>query len=125
MTEMQTIVEEFVEEANQRTHLLERQLIQLEETPAAAELLAEIFRGVHSLKGAASFLSFTKLSGLTHAGESLLVRLRAGTLVANTEIISLLLALVDAVREILLAVSVTGQEGDGDYTNLIGALDPF
>jgi chemotaxis protein histidine kinase CheA len=50
MTEMEGILEEFVEEANQRTNLLERQPIQLEKTPAAAELPAEIFRGVHSLK---------------------------------------------------------------------------
>ena len=125
MIEMEGILEEFVEEANQRTNLLERQLIQLEETPAAAELLAEIFRVVHSLKGAASFLNFTKLRNLTHAGESLLVRLRADTLATNPEVISLLLSLVDAVREILGEVSATGQEGNGDYSALIGTLGPL
>jgi two-component system, chemotaxis family, sensor kinase CheA len=125
MTEMETIVEEFVDEASQRTNLLERQLIQLEETPAAAELLAEIFRGVHSLKGAASFLNFTKLRSLTHAGESLLARIRSGTLVADAAVVTLLLSLVDAIREILGEVSATGQEGNGSYSVLVGTLDPL
>jgi two-component system, chemotaxis family, sensor kinase CheA len=125
MTEMEGVLEEFVEEASQRTNLLERQLIQLEETPAAAELLAAIFRGVHSLKGAASFLNFTKLRSLTHAGESLLARLRASTLAANPEVISLLLSRIDAVREILGEVSATGQEGNGAYGALIGLLGPL
>jgi two-component system chemotaxis sensor kinase CheA len=125
MTEMEGILEEFIEEANERTNLLERQLLQLEETPATPELLAEIFRGVHSLKGAASFLNFTKLRSLTHAGESLLARIRSGTLVADAAVVTLLLSLVDAIREILGEVSATGQEGNGSYSVLVGTLDPL
>jgi two-component system, chemotaxis family, sensor kinase CheA len=66
-----------------------------------------------------------KLDSLTHAGESLLARLRAGTLAANPEVISLLLSLIDAIREILGEVSATGQEGNGDYSALIGTLGPL
>jgi len=43
-------------------------------------------------------------------------------LVTNQEIISALLSLVDAVREILTEIAATGQEGSKDYTALISTL---
>ncbi len=122
MSDMNAIVIEFVEEGNEKADQMERHLIQLEKNIGSRELLAEVFRSLHSIKGATSFLGFTKLCALSHNGESLLVRLRDGALVSNQEIITVLPSLVDAVRELLSEIAATGQEGNRDYTALISAL---
>ena len=122
MGDMDAIVVEFVEEGNEKADQLERHLIQLEKTPGSVELLGEVFRALHSIKGATSFLGFTKLCTLAHTGESLLARLRDGKLVINQEITSSLLSLVDAIREMLSDISATGKEGDRKYAALINTL---
>src|SRR5713226_6346357 len=122
MGDMHAIVVEFVEEGNEKADQLERHLIQLEKTPGSAELLGEVFRALHSIKGATSFLGFTKLCVLAHNGESLLARLRDGKLVINQEITSALLSLVDAIREMLADIAATGQEGNREYAALISTL---
>jgi len=122
MSGMGDIVLEFVEEGNEKADQLERHLIQLEKSAGSEELLAEVFRALHSIKGATSFLGFTKLCALAHTGESLLARLRDGKLVINQEIITALLSLVDAIREMLSDIAATGQEGNREYAALISTL---
>ena len=122
MSDMSAIVMEFVEEGNEKADQVEQHLLQLEENPSSRELLAEVFRAMHTIKGATSFLGFTKLCTLAHTGESLLVRLRDGTLVTNPEIISALLSLVDAIRESLSDIAATGQEGNSEYGALMSRL---
>jgi len=123
MSGMSAIVLEFVEEGNEKADQLEKYLIQLENSPASQELLGEVFRALHTIKGATSFLGFTKLCALAHTGESLLARLRDGTMVTNQQIITTLLSLVDAIREMLSDIGETGQEGNKDYTTLIATLN--
>jgi len=123
MSEMSAIVLEFVEEGNEKADQLEKYLIQLENSPASQELLVEVFRALHTIKGATSFLGFTKLCALAHTGESLLARLRDGTMVSNQQIITTLLSMVDAIREMLSDIAATGQEGNKDYSTLIATLN--
>jgi len=122
MSEMEAIVAEFIEEGNEKADQVERNLIQLEKNPGSPDLVAEVFRDLHSLKGATSFLGFSKLCTLTHTGESLLARLRDGKLTLTAEVTTALLALVDAIRTILTEIRRTGKEGDADYTNLANTL---
>src|SRR5580693_1423154 len=119
MSEMNAIVIEFVEEGNEKADLLEHHLILLEKSPGSEELLVEVFRALHTIKGATSFLGFTKLCALAHTGESLLARLRDGALVMNQEITTALLSLVDAIREMLAVIAATGEEGNEDYSALV------
>jgi two-component system chemotaxis sensor kinase CheA len=119
---MDAIVREFVQEGNEKADNVERHVLQLEGNPTSRESITEVFRAMHSIKGGASFLGFTKLSTLAHTGENLLVRLRDGGIVANGEITTTLLTLVDAVRKILSEIEATGREGAGDYTALTNTL---
>jgi two-component system chemotaxis sensor kinase CheA len=123
MSEMSAIVLEFVEEGNEKADQLERYLIQLENSPSSQELLAEVFRALHTIKGATSFLGFTKLCTLAHTGEGLLGRLRDGALLINHEIVTALLSLVDAIREMLSDIAATGHEGNREYTALTSTLN--
>jgi chemotaxis protein histidine kinase CheA len=122
MGDMDDIVKDFLVESNENLDQLDRDLVTLEKDPTAREVLASIFRTIHTIKGTSGFLGFSQLGAVTHVGENLLSSLRDGRLLLNAEITSALLALVDAVRQMLVSIENTGQEGDGDYTSLIDLL---
>jgi len=116
------IVQEFLVESNENLDRLESELVKLEADPKSSDLLASIFRSIHSIKGACGFLGFNKLQALAHAGESLLGKLRDGVLLLTPEISSALLTTGDAIRQMLAAISTTGQDGEEAYNDLIGTL---
>ncbi len=119
---MDDIVREFLVESNENLDQLDRDLVALEKDPKARDILASIFRTIHTIKGTSGFLGFSKLESVTHVGESLLSKMRDGELVLNAEITSGLLVMVDAVREMLANIEATGQEGDRDDQALIESL---
>lgn len=122
MGDMDDIIREFLVESNENLDQLDRDLVTLEKDPQAHEVLASIFRTIHTIKGTTGFLGFGRLESVAHVGENLLSSLRDGRLVLNAEITSALLALVDAVRQMLVNIESSGQEGEGDYTSLIATL---
>ena len=119
---MDEIVKDFLIESNENLDRLDQELVKLESSPSSKELLASIFRTIHTIKGSCGFLGFSRLEKLTHAGENLLSMLRDGKLTLTADITSGLLSMVDAVRHVLGLISNTGRDGDDDYLELIGHL---
>jgi len=115
---MDEIVKDFLIESNENLDRLDQELVKLESEPSSKELLASIFRTIHTIKGSCGFLGFTRLEKVAHAGESLLSRLRDGLLALNEEVTSGLLAMVDAVRQMLAEIQSTAHDGENDYTEL-------
>ena len=108
---MDELTREFLIESQEGLDRMERCLTDLEERPQDTELLGEIFRSVHTIKGTTGFLGFKRLERLAHAGENLLGLLRDGKLSANQPIITGLLQLMDALRGILRTIETENQEG--------------
>jgi two-component system, chemotaxis family, sensor kinase CheA len=121
MDGMDEIIGEFLVESNESLDRLDRELIELEANPTSRELLAGIFRTVHTIKGTAGFLGFGHLESLTHAGENLLSLLRDGRLVVDEAMTSALLSMVDTVRAMLVVVERSAVDVEGD-TGEIDAL---
>ncbi len=119
---MDEIIREFLNESAEGLDVLDRDLVALEHEPGSHELLAEIFRTVHTLKGNSGALAYPKLESIAHAGESALGLLRDGKLALNPDLVNRLLAMVDALRGLLKAIEENGNEGDGDYTSVVGLL---
>ena len=122
MSEMDDAVKEFLVESYENLDRLDNQMVKLEEAPDDRETLASIFRTIHTVKGTCGFLGFGKLESVAHVGESLLARLRDGHLRIDAPITTALLALVDAVRQMLAEIEQDGQEGNGDYRALVATL---
>jgi two-component system chemotaxis sensor kinase CheA len=101
---------------------LDQDLVVLEKEPANHDILASIFRTIHTIKGACGFLAFNQLEAVTHAGESLLAHLRDGLLPLTPEITTALLAMVDVVREMLKSIETSGNEGERNDQGLISTL---
>jgi chemotaxis protein histidine kinase CheA len=117
------IVKEFLIESYENLDRLDQDPIALEKDPGSRETLASIFRTIHTIKGTSGFLAFNQLEAVTHAGESLLSRLRDGLLPLNAGITTALLAMVDAVREMLRSIESTGTEGTRQDRELIANLN--
>jgi len=122
LSEHDEIVEAFLEESRENLAQLDIDLVALEANPSDPELLARIFRTIHTIKGTCGFLGYTNLEALTHAGESLLGALRDGDLALDATITTALLRLVDAVRAVLDRIDATGVEGDDTHAELIRDL---
>ncbi|HKB35652.1 MAG TPA: chemotaxis protein CheA, partial [Gemmataceae bacterium] len=120
---MNEVVREFLIETHENLAQLDIDLVTLEKEPTESETLARVFRTLHTVKGTAGFLGLEKLQAVAHAAENLLTRLRDGQLVFNPAIASALLAVVDAVRQMMQAVEATEKDGDGVFTSLIQTLE--
>ena len=106
------LTQEFIAESQDGLDRMERCLTELETRPQdGQQLVAEIFRAVHTIKGTTGFLGFSRLEKLAHAGEHLLGSLREGRLPVTEELISGLLRLLDGLRAILSLIEETGSEG--------------
>ena len=117
------LIEEFVVEGREALEVIDESLLSLENTPDDLGLVAEIFRRMHSVKGAAGFLGLQRVESLSHAGESLLARVRDGELVFTEDIASALLELMDVLRELFTRLETTGNEGETSYEDLRATLE--
>jgi two-component system, chemotaxis family, sensor kinase CheA len=98
----QQLIDAFVAETDDVLDEMEQLFLRLEQTPEDDQLLHEIFRGVHTLKGNASCLQFDDLTQFAHVMEELLDGMREGRIDANVARISQLLEAVDALRDLSL-----------------------
>jgi two-component system chemotaxis sensor kinase CheA len=122
VSEDEEIVQAFLEESRENLDRLDRDLVVLETRPDDPDLLAQVYRAVHTIKGTCGFLGFHRLEALTHGGEDLLDALRSGTLQLDVNITTSMLALIDAVRAVLERIEATGEEGEEANTEVIAAL---
>jgi len=119
------LTQEFLAESFEGLDRMDRCLTELEARPEDAELIGEIFRAVHSIKGATGFLGFTRLERLAHAGEHVIGALRSGRVRATPEVVSGLLGLMDGLRTAILLIEQTGREGgraEDDDSGMIAML---
>jgi len=116
------IAQEFLVESYENLDELDRALVALEQEPNSRPLLASIFRTIHTIKGTSGFLAFNRLEAVTHVGENVLSKLRDGHLELTPQITTVLLRMVDTVRELLGTIELTGSEGDVDIADVQAAL---
>src|SRR4030042_1294704 len=88
----------FLEEAEEQIALLDRSIVGLEGNGGDPQLLQEIFRAAHTIKGSSAMLGHQRMTELTHAMESLLDLLRKGKLKASEEVVDCLLQGLDILK---------------------------
>ncbi len=116
------ILAEFILEAREIIDRLDVDFVRLEENPSDQALVGNIFRGLHTLKGSSGFFSLKRLEKLSHAGESLLGKIRAGQAELDFEKSTRLLEMNDILRQIIEGVEANQAEPVGDDQELIAVL---
>jgi len=89
----------YIDETGEQCEMLVQALLVLESDPHNASRLAESFRLIHSIKGAAALLGFDKITALAHHLESHFERLRSGTAVIDGPTIEVALRCIDYFRD--------------------------
>jgi two-component system, chemotaxis family, sensor kinase CheA len=119
----QDVIREFLIESNENLARLDQEMVQLEKRPQDPQLLASIFRTIHTIKGTCGFLGFATLGAVTHLAENILSQLRDGKRPLTPELVTLILEAVDAVKTVLVAIETTGAEGPEAYEPLRKRLE--
>ena len=120
--EMQEILADFLAESSEMLESLDQYFVKLETEPTNTELLNEIFRCMHSMKGSAGFLGFTHLVEVAHQAESLLNKLRQGEMGVSPFIIDIILEAVDAVKLLHADIRDTGEDSHIETMLIVNKL---
>src|ERR1700742_4415674 len=119
---MDDLVQEFVAETLESLSLLDQELVRFEQTPSDKEILGNVFRMMHTIKGTCGFLGLPRLEKVAHAGEDVLGKFRDGELSPTPASVTLILSCIDQIRAIVEHISANGNEGEGDDAALMAEL---
>src|SRR5215831_15684333 len=116
---MDKLLREFLTETAESLDHVDAQLVRFEREPNNGQVLSNIFRLVHTIKGTCGFLGLPRLEG---AAETLMGKFRDGMAVTG-DAVSLILAAIDRIKTILDGLEKLQREPAGDDADLIGELN--
>jgi len=108
------ILQDFLVEAGEILELLSEQLVELENNPEDKDLLNAIFRGFHTVKGGAGFLSMTELVDACHGAENVFDLLRQGLRSVTPELMDVILQALDTINEMFATIQNREQPEPAD-----------
>lgn len=121
--EMQEILNDFLTESNEMLEVLDQRFVTLESDPNNTDLLNEIFRAMHSMKGSAGFLGFNHLVDVAHRGENILNKLRQAEMAVSPAIISVILETIDVIKAIMADIRESGTDNHVATAAIASKLD--
>lgn len=116
---MEQFKKKFIEDATDLIIDLEKSLLDLENEPNSEELIEQVFRVMHTLKGVSSMYGFDKISELTHHLETIYDFVREGSFDIDQKILNISLASVDHIRALLMDSDEQTEEIKKDHKALI------
>ncbi|MGE3334661.1 MAG: chemotaxis protein CheA [Rhodospirillaceae bacterium] len=119
---MDDLIQEFVTESLENLLVLDQELVRFEQTPGDKEILSNIFRMMHTIKGTCGFLGLPRLEKIAHAGEDVLGKFREGALAPTPGAVTSILKCIDQIRALIESLSANGSEGAGEDGPLIAEL---
>jgi len=119
---MDDLLREFVTETNESLDVVDVELVRFEQDPNNAQILDNIFRLVHTIKGTCGFLGLPRLEALAHAAETLMGKFRDGA-PASSDAVTLILATIDRIKGILESLEREQREPEGADADLISSLE--
>jgi two-component system chemotaxis sensor kinase CheA len=99
--EMEEIITEFITEAEESLDRIEPLFVELEQKGQDKELLNDIFRSMHTIKGAAGFLGFQSIVDVAHSSENIMKKLRDGEIALSRQLMDVILKSIDMIRVLL------------------------
>lgn len=124
LCEDQELLEGFLTETSELLEKMDDDLVTLEKSPDDMDLMNSIFRSIHTVKGASSFLGFDLLVKITHKTEDVLNRLRKGELQVTAEIMDVILEAADLIKVLVNDIR-NGEIIERDLDSAIEKLQPY
>ncbi|MBU4489298.1 MAG: chemotaxis protein CheA [Actinobacteria bacterium] len=111
----------FITEAHDHLDSLNKFLLRLESDPENLDVVTEIFRSAHTLKGMSATMGYDQLTELAHEMENLLEHLRSGDCPVTTDVVDTLFACFDTLGSIIEAVAEDRPE-QIDFSALVSEI---
>lgn len=111
----------FITEAQEHLDALNKFLLQLENDPQNLDVVTEIFRSAHTLKGMSATMGYDQLSELAHEMENLLEHLRTRDTLVTTTVVDTLFSCFDTLGAIINAIAKDRAQ-DIDYSALVAEM---
>lgn len=115
-------LEVFLEESREHLQAVNDSILQLEKQPDDLNLVNEIFRSAHTLKGMAATMGYEDIASLTHKMENVLDMIRNHELNVTTDIIDVIFLAIDALEDMVGSIQ-EGNDGKKDVSELVQRLD--
>lgn len=122
---MDDLLSEFLTETSESLSTLDVELVKLEQNPNDPDILSNIFRLVHTIKGTCGFLGLPRLEAVAHAGENVLGKIRDGELIVTPDAVTLVLESIDTIKYLLSELETNETEPEGNDADLIARLNHF
>lgn len=119
---MDELIKDFIIETKEGLDRLDNDILTLEKNPDDEEIVGNIFRVMHTIKGTCGFLGLSRLESIAHAGEDVFDKVRGKELSVNQTIISLVFKAIDQIKAIIEYLEENESEPKGDDTELITKL---
>lgn len=119
---MSQYLEIFIEESKENLQNMNESLLELENDYENLDILNQIFRIAHTLKGMSGTMGFNKIASLTHEMENVLQSLRNREIQITSSIIDILFECLDTLEEYINEISISGEEGSVEPHILVKKL---
>ncbi|MGJ9457650.1 chemotaxis protein CheW [Oceanobacillus sp. CF4.6] len=120
--DMDQYLEVFLDESREHLQAVNDNILKLEKQPQDIDLVNEIFRSAHTLKGMAATMGYEDIASLTHKMENVLDLIRNQKLTVSTAIIDIIFSAIEYLEEMVSSIS-EGQDGKKDVSELVELLD--
>lgn len=120
--EMEEYKEMFIAESQESLNALSQALLDLEDNPEEMDILNNIFRYAHTLKGMSATMGYDKIADLSHKMENLLDKIRQGTISLSTDIVDILFECIDLLEAMVERIT-QGQDAEADTSPVISKIE--
>lgn len=121
--DMNQYLEIFIEESQEHLQNLNQSLLGLETNPKDMQILNEIFRVAHTLKGMAGTMGFSRMTTLTHQMENVLDDIRNGKIAVTTFIVDVLFECLDFLENSVNYIANNSTESNASADDIIAKLN--
>ena len=118
---MEDLLRDFLQEAGDLLSDVDNKLVELERSPGDRQLLNDIFRGFHTIKGGAGFLNAVELVKLCHLTENLFDKLRNAEMLLTPSLMDIIMAATQGVRQMFAEIG-QGTQPRSAEAEIIAAL---
>ena len=119
--DMNQYLDMFIEESKEHLQAINANLLLLENDPSNIQIVNDIFRSAHTLKGMSATMGFEDMASLTHEAENVLDLIRNGKLTINSDIMDVIFQSVDLIESMVIHIT-EGGDGSADVSGPVQKL---
>ncbi|MGM0859985.1 MAG: chemotaxis protein CheA [Bacillota bacterium] len=120
--DMNQYLDVFIDESKEHLQTCNEKLLLLEKDPSDLQIVHDIFRAAHTLKGMSATMGYTDLAHLTHQLENVLDAIRNGDMAITSSWLDVMFEALDHLEAMVQSI-IDGGDGKRDITEVSAKLD--